>query len=57
VHGVVAHAEEFFRERVDSTRQLARMREMVNGTKAARVTVIPTLSAYDDYLRAISDLQ
>jgi hypothetical protein len=53
---VVAHVEEFFRERVDSLRRLARMQEMASGVKAARVTVITTLSAYSDYLRAIKDL-
>jgi imidazolonepropionase-like amidohydrolase len=54
---VVAHAEEFFRERVDSARRDARMREMVKGVKAAGITVIPTLSGYTDYLRAIRDLR
>jgi imidazolonepropionase-like amidohydrolase len=54
---VVAHAEEFFRERVDSARRQARMREIVKGVKAAGITVILTLSGYADYLRAIRDLR
>jgi hypothetical protein len=54
---MVVHAEEFFRERVDSARREARMREMVKGVKAAGITVIPNLSAYADYLRAIRDLR
>jgi len=54
---MVVHAEEFFRERVDSARREARMREMVKGVKAAGITVIGTLSAYADYLRAIRDLR
>lgn len=53
---VVAHAEEFFRERVDDARREARMHEIVAEVKAADVTVILTLSAYADYLRAIRDL-
>ena len=54
---IVVHAEEFFRERVDSARRQARMREIVKGVKAAGITVIPNISAYADYLRAIRDLR
>jgi hypothetical protein len=53
---VVAHAEEFFRERVDSARRAARMTEIVRGVKQAGMTVIPNMSAYADYIRAIDDL-
>jgi imidazolonepropionase-like amidohydrolase len=53
---MVVHAEEFFRERVDSARRDARTREIVKGLKDAGMTVIGTLSAYADYLRAIDDL-
>jgi hypothetical protein len=54
---VVAHAEEFFRERVDSARREARTAEIVRGVKAANITVIPNMSAYADYIRSIKDLQ
>ena len=54
---MVVHAEEFFRERVDSARRQARTREIVKGLKAGGITVIPTLSAYADYLRALRDLR
>jgi tetratricopeptide (TPR) repeat protein len=53
---LVAHAEEFFRERVDSARGAERMADIVRRVKAARVTVIPNLVAYADYIRAIKDL-
>lgn len=53
---IVVHAEEFFRERVDSARRGARMREIVKGVETAGRSVILTLSAYADYLRAIRDL-
>ena len=53
---MVVHAEEFFRERVDSARRQARTLEIVKGVKAAGITVIPNISAYADYLRAIKDL-
>ena len=54
---MVVHAEEFFRERVDSARREARMREIVKGLKAGGMTVIPTLSGYADYLWALKDLR
>lgn len=53
---MVAHAEEFFRERVDSTRREARLREIVSGVKKAGIVVIPNLSAYEVYIRSIRDL-
>ena len=52
----IAHAEEFFRERVDSARMPARMAEIVRGVKAAKLTVIPNMAAYVDYIRMIKDL-
>ncbi|MEJ7812569.1 MAG: amidohydrolase family protein [Gemmatimonadaceae bacterium] len=54
--GMVAHAEEFFRERVDSAHRAARTAEIVRGVKAAGITVIPNMSAYADYIRSIKDL-
>ena len=54
---IVAHAEEFFRERVDDAHREERMREIVKGVKAADITMILTLSAYADYLRAMRDLR
>jgi len=53
---VVAHAEEFFRERVDSSRQDARLVEIAHGLKLAGMAVIPNMSAYADYIRSIKDL-
>ena len=53
---MVAHAEEFFRERVDSTRREARLREIVSGLKKAGIVVIPNLSGYEVYIRSIKDL-
>ena len=61
---VVAHAEEFFRERaaeyfrgpVDTVRREARTLEIVSGVKRAGITVIPNITAYVDYRRALDDL-
>ncbi len=53
---MVAHAEEFFRERVDSARRQERMAEIVRRVKAGGITIIPNMSAYADYIRAIKDL-
>lgn len=52
---VVAHAEEFFRERVDSARREVRMREIAHGLNVARMAVIPNMSAYADYIRTLED--
>lgn len=53
---MVAHAEEFFREQVDSARRADRMADIVRRVKSAGVTVIPNMSAYADYIRSIRDL-
>jgi hypothetical protein len=53
---VVAHAEEFFREQVDSVRRADRMADIVRRVTAARVTVIPNMVAYADYIRSIKNL-
>jgi hypothetical protein len=49
---MIAHAEEFFRGPVDSTR----MSEMVRLVKRAGVTVTPNMVAYVDYVRSIDNL-
>jgi imidazolonepropionase-like amidohydrolase len=54
---VVAHAEEFFRERVDSARREARLLDVVRRAKQAGIAIILTLSGYADYIRSIDDLQ
>ena len=53
---MVAHAEEFFRERVDSAGRDERMADIVRRVKAAGVTIIPNMVAYADYIRSIKDL-
>ena len=53
---MIAHAEEFFREPVDSARREERTADIVRRVKAARATVIPNLVAYADYIRSIRDL-
>jgi hypothetical protein len=53
---MVAHAEEFFREQVDSAQRAERMADIVRRVKAAGVTITPNMVAYADYIRSIKNL-